>query len=161
MGSCNPSKATRVVCVHCALSAASTSQVMEHVIVETDRRERERTDGGRTTDARRVIDVISFPEEEEERSGLASISEREQFPVLAHSSEQHEERRTRYTKLDGSLPHVASLGRARAGGGRAKRTQQHILCTSKSKRHQGDAACALIAPTSAQLHCTSDEDEEE
>ena len=48
-------------CVHCALSAASTSQVMEHVIVETDRRERERTDGGRTTDARRVIDVISFP----------------------------------------------------------------------------------------------------
>ena len=48
-------------CVQCALSAASTSQVMEHVIVETDRRERERTDGGRTTDARRVIDVISFP----------------------------------------------------------------------------------------------------
>ena len=82
----------------------------------------------------------------------ASISEREQFPVLAHSSEQHEERRTRYTKLDGSLPHVASLGRARVGGGRAKRTQQHILCTSKSKRHQGDAACALVAPTSAQLH---------
>ena len=35
--------------------------MMEHVIVETDRRERERTDGGRTTDARRVIDVISFP----------------------------------------------------------------------------------------------------
>ena len=58
--SCKPSKATRVV-YDCALSAASTSQVMEHVIVETDIRVRERTDGGRTTDARRVIDVIFFP----------------------------------------------------------------------------------------------------
>jgi len=92
---------------------------VEHEMIETSER--------RTSDG-----CDSFP-----RSGVdwrvACISEREEG-VSGVCTYYMRDGRTRYTKLGSSRPHVVGLGRT-------KRTRQHILCTSKSKRNEGDRCC--------------------